>query len=129
MNEPFQTLTSDEHFSQAGGKGSFARIDREKVNAEKARQIAAMKARQHGLDLRVADYVESHPEAIEAAKAYVQRFLFSERHKRFHWILDQWRELLQTKSPAELADILRDTSDATEELRSSPPFCGIHFDS
>lgn len=99
------------------------------ARAEKTRQIAAMKSRQHDMDLRMADYVEKHPEAITAAKNYIERFLSSERHKRFHWILEQWQLLLETKTPKELANILRDTSEATEELRSSPPFCGIQFDS
>ncbi len=99
-----------------------------RARAEKMRQIADMKARQHDMDLRIAEHVEKHPEAVTAAKNYVQRFLASERHKRFHWVLEQWRVLLETKTPRELANILRDTSDATEELRSSPPFCGIEFD-
>ncbi len=95
---------------------------------EKRRQIEAMKARQHQQDVRVADYVEAHPQAIEDAKSYVARFLASERHQRYHWVLQQWNELLETKTPAELAAILRDTSEATEGLRSSPPFCGINFE-
>lgn len=94
------------------------------ARAEKKRQIEAMTARQHQRDLRVADYVETHPQAIDDAKRYVARFLASERHQRYHWMLHQWKELLETKTPAELAAILRDTSEATEELRSSPPFCG-----
>lgn len=98
------------------------------VRAEKMRQIQAMKTLQHQQDMRVADYVESHPQTIDDAKKYVARFLASERHQRYHWVLQQWKELLDTKTPAELGAILRDTSDATEELRSSPPFCGINFE-
>lgn len=120
--------TENEQFAFKANKQNYANQVKEEVLAEKLRQIAAMKARQHDMDLRMANYVEEHPEAVTAAKNYVQRFLASERHKRFHWILDRWILLLETKTPRELADILRDTSEATEQLRSSPPFCGIEFD-
>lgn len=98
------------------------------ARAEKRRQIEAMTTRQHQQDVRVADYVEAHPQAIEEAKKYVARFLSSERHRRYHWVLQQWKNLLETRTPVQLAAILRDTSEATEELRSSPPFCGINFE-
>ena len=129
MNDHLHAVTEDEQFALVSSAQGFARMDREEAQAEKARHIAEMKARQHAMDLRVASHIETHPEAIDAAKAYVRRFLASERHKRFHWILNQWRVLLETKTPQELAHVLRDTSEATEELRSSPPFCGINFDS
>jgi hypothetical protein len=111
-----------------GAPASATREVMDALRAEKVRQIQAMMARQHQNDLRVADYVEANPQSIEDAKKYVSRFLASERHQRYHWGLLQWKELLETKTPAELASILRDTSEATEELRSSPPFCGINFE-
>jgi hypothetical protein len=111
-----------------GAPASATREVMAALRAEKARQIEAMMSREHQNDLRVADHVEANPQSIEDAKRYVSRFLASERHQRYHWVLRQWKELLETKTPAELASILRDTSEATEELRSSPPFCGINFE-
>ena len=126
MKGQLQSLAEHEVVAAASSTRAMAR---EEAHAEKQRHIEEMKRRQHDMDMRVASYIETHPESIRAAKAYVQRFLARESHKRFHWILDQWRVLLETKTPQELADILRDTSEATEDLRSSPPFCGIEFDS
>lgn len=131
MSIPLQPLSLlSKHLASEGGVSGKLRLPRNPaaemmaaVRAEKRRHTEAMSARQQ--DLRVADYLEANLQVIEIAKKYTARFLAGERHHRHHWVLQQWKELLETKTPAELVAILLDTSDASEELRSSPPFCDI----
>ncbi len=94
------------------------------IRAERQRHIDALNARHHEEDLKLADYIESHPASLVDAKAFVKRFLGSDRHSRYHWILQEWRRILETKSAHEIAAIFRDGSETTDELRSSAPFCG-----
>ena len=95
------------------------------AEAEVQRAIAELKHRVHTEDLKIASYIESNPEqSISEAKAFVSRFLGSQRHARYHWILRRWDKLLNTKSALEIAAIFRTENEATEELRSSAPFCG-----
>lgn len=95
------------------------------AKAEVQRAVAELKARLHAEDLKIALYIEAHPvESIADAKAYVERFLGSPRHTRYHWILRRWQRLLDTLTAVEIVAIFRTGSDDTEELRSSAPFCG-----
>lgn len=87
--------------------------------------VAAHLARIHGEDLRVADYIEAHPEqSIREAKVFVARFMDSSRHAKYRWVLERWNLLLETKTASEIAQMFREGKDETEELRSSAPFCG-----
>lgn len=98
------------------------------LREEVERSVADLKARLHEEDLRVALYIESQPEkSIAEAKAFVARFLGSASHLRYHWVLEKWDELLQSKSSAEIVRVFREGKDETEELRSCAPFCGKEF--
>ena len=58
-------------------------------------------------------------EALQAGKEYVDTFLH--RRGNGHLFLRQWKKILEVADIAEICAILRDTSDATEQLRLSAP--------
>jgi hypothetical protein len=74
--------------------------------------------------LNLADYVERHPESLKTAVEHVDRFLASPAHVRIHWVLNQWRAVLNSSSSLQVAALLRDDTPATENLRESPPYFG-----
>lgn len=94
------------------------------VRSEKERQLRAFVLRKKHQVQNLADYVERHPESIQTALAHVEKFLASPAHIRIHWILNEWRSVLQVSTPNQVASILRDDSPDTESLRESPPYFG-----
>lgn len=87
--------------------------------------IAAHQQHLHAEDLKIADYIERFPQrSIEEARSFVERFLQSTRHTRYHFILRQWQRILDTRTPESIAAMFRASAPKTEELRTSAPFCG-----
>ena len=79
-----------------------------------------LKAKRHLISCANADYVATHPnEALKAGREYVETFL--ERRGNGNRFLMQWKDILDFSSVHEICAILRDTSDATEQLRLSAP--------
>ena len=91
--------------------------------------IAEQHERARVEDIRIARYIEQNPEeSITEAKRFVERFLSSPAHSRYHWILKRWQVILRRDSATDIAKIFKLGSESTEELRSSTPFCGAHLE-
>lgn len=99
-------------------------VDGESIHtllAEKAAGVERMRQRQLRVHARLADQVEKNPDAIalglEKVRAQLARPLCTARV-----IYMEWENILTTKSVEYIANLLRDTSSETEQLRSCAPF-------
>ena len=92
------------------------------LRAEKARQAALIQAREVQRLHSLADYVEQHPESVNQAKAYVDKFLGSPGHVRLHWALEKWSVILSSWSLRQIAGLLRDRGESSRALRETSPF-------
>jgi hypothetical protein len=92
------------------------------LRAEKARQARIIEDRERERLHDLADYIVAHPESLIQAKGYVDRFLGSKAHSALHWALRDWHEILEQRTLAEIADLLRDDTERTRYLRETSPF-------
>ena len=94
------------------------------TRARKAEHARAFEKQRRQQQLALADYVESHPCCLDAARQHVARFLSSPAHSRLHWILSRWQHLLNSATLAEVAAVFRSEAEDTRALRESPPYFG-----
>lgn len=92
------------------------------LRAEKARQAALVEEREIQRLRKLADYIEAHPETLHQAGEYVRRFLDSPQHTALLWALGEWDQILQTWTPARIAEMLRGDSEDQRHLRETAPF-------
>ncbi len=92
------------------------------IRAEKQRHALIVEQREKKRFMELADYISAHPESLDQAKGYVNRFLSSPEHSSLHWALREWHALLEQCSNIEIADILRSDSEQTRHLRETSPF-------
>ncbi|HRQ89860.1 MAG TPA: hypothetical protein PLA50_13755 [Bacteroidia bacterium] len=92
------------------------------LRAEKSRQARLIENRERHRLNDLANYIESHPEAMDQAKAFVERFLDSPAHSALRWALREWHGILEQSSPAQIAALLGNESEATRHLRETCPF-------
>ncbi|MFN0079559.1 MAG: hypothetical protein ACKVY0_24100 [Prosthecobacter sp.] len=94
------------------------------LRAEKMRYVEALNQKNRTRFLRLADYIEQHPECLDQARSHVERFLASPGHIRLHWALNEWREVLAESSAAQIAALFREDTEAHRHLRETSPFAG-----
>lgn len=94
------------------------------LRAEKMRHVEALNQRNRNRFLRLADYIEQHPECLEQARSHVERFLASPGHIRLHWALNEWRKVLADSSAAQIAALFREETEEHRHLRETSPFAG-----
>ena len=94
------------------------------LRAEKMRHVEALNLKNRNRYLRLADYIEQHPECLNQARDHVERFLASPGHVRLHWALNLWRAVLAERSASEIAAIFREDSEEHRDLRETSPFAG-----
>jgi N-glycosylase/DNA lyase len=91
------------------------------ILAKKAAGVERMRQRQLRVHSRLAEMVEKNPEVIsqglDKVREQLARPLCAART-----IYLEWETILTTKSAEYIADLMRDTSDDTEQLRSCAPF-------
>ncbi|MFC4992065.1 hypothetical protein [Rubritalea tangerina] len=100
-------------------------VDSETIHtllAEKAAGVERMRQRQLRVHARLAEFVEHNPDAMAQGLAKVRsqlaRPLCAARE-----IYMEWEKILLTQPASAVANLLRDTSSSTEQLRSCAPFC------
>ena len=92
----------------------------------KRRAAAEHRQRKLQFRARIAAVVLERPEwAFEKAK----EFLNKPAQPWQRWSRTKWRELLETKSPGEIAELLSNPDDRSESLSDSHPFaaCMLHL--
>jgi hypothetical protein len=93
----------------------------EEILARKEAGIKELRARRLRLGERLARWVESTPDALDQGLVVLRRRL--KRTYRHAGALNlQWVKILQSRSREEVADLLRDPSEETEQLRACAPF-------
>ena len=91
----------------------------QKLVAIKERAAAAHRQRKLQFRGRIAAVILERPEwAFERAK----EFLSKPAQPWQKWSRTKWQELLETKSPAEIAELLSNPDECSESLSDSHPF-------
>ena len=90
-----------------------------KLAAIKERAAAEYRRRKLQFRGRIAEVILARPEwAFERAK----EFLNKPAQPWQKWSRTKWRELLETKTPGQIADILANPDERSEALSDSHPF-------
>jgi hypothetical protein len=90
-----------------------------KLVAIKERAAAGHRRRKLQFRARIASVILERPDwAFERAK----EFLNKPAQPWQKWSRNRWRELLETKSPAEIANLLANPDERSEALSDSHPF-------
>ncbi|MEO1857719.1 MAG: hypothetical protein ABGY95_10215 [Rubritalea sp.] len=91
------------------------------ILAKKAAGVERMRMRQLRVQERLADRIDQHPEAIADALSRVRQYL-EQPNCTCRAIYEEWLMVLTTKSAGYIANIMRDTSADTDQLRACSPF-------
>lgn len=91
------------------------------IIAKKKAGVERMLHRQMRIQERLADYVEHEPKALVQGMKKVRSQL-SKTACPSREIYQEWETILSTKTASFIADLLRDTSSETDQLRACAPF-------
>ncbi|MFC5051098.1 hypothetical protein ACFPK9_10830 [Rubritalea spongiae] len=91
------------------------------ILAKKAAGVERMRYRQMRIQERLADRVENDPKAIEEGLSKVRSQL-AKRACPAREIYQEWETILTTKTASYVANLLRDTSPESDQLRACAPF-------
>ena len=89
-----------------------------------AQEAEKMELKRHLYSCWCADYLTAHPQtALQTAKAYVKKFVGrQDGSQRF---FKEWEKILNESTIEEICAVLRDRSEAKDQLRLCSPFFGV----
>jgi hypothetical protein len=95
-----------------------------RIRAERQNHVQRLDQTTRDRNAKLADYIEQHPEILAPTLQRVTTLLASPSHIRLHWALTLWQQALEGRDAHEIANIFRDTTEATRDLRETAPFAG-----